>query len=122
MSKLVSLVLVVLLSTLSVACGSKDKTTDANADQTDQSASADSSMAAAGDVNDIIKETSASWEKAISGGYAWRDTGKILKKAKKLSEEGNAEKAQKLAMKASEQIKMAQQQYKEQEDAGPWEF
>ncbi|MGD8567901.1 MAG: hypothetical protein PVJ39_07425 [Gammaproteobacteria bacterium] len=120
MSKLVSLVLVILLSILSVACGSKDNTTASNADQMSQSPGADNSMAAAGDVNGIIEETSASWKKAISGGYAWRDTGKILKKAEKLSQEGDAEKAQKLAMKASEQIKMAQQQYKEQEDAGPW--
>jgi hypothetical protein len=120
MSKHVSLVLVVLISILSVACGSKDNTTASNADQMDQGTSADSNMASAGNVNEVITETSASWKEAISGGYAWRDTGKMLKKAQKLSEEGDAEKAQKLAMKASEQIKMAQQQYKEQENAGPW--
>jgi hypothetical protein len=79
-------------------------------------------MSDAGDVSEAIKETKASLEEAIANGYAWRDTGKILNKAKEASEEGNAEQAQQLAMKASEQIEMAEQQSKEQQDAGPWLF
>lgn len=44
--------------------------------------------------------------------YLWRDTGKILKKAKKANSEGDTKKAKKLANKALDQAKMAQMQAK----------
>ena len=51
--------------------------------------------------------------------YAWRDTGKIIKKAKKALKKGEYDKAVKLANKAKQQSTMALQQYAEQKNAGP---
>lgn len=116
MSKLASVVLITLLAMLLVACGSKNTATESGAAQMD------AGMASSADLGKVIEDTSASLKEAVTNGYAWRDTGKILDKAKKLSEEGKTEKAQQLAMKASEQIKMAQQQSEEQKNAGPWLF
>ena len=47
--------------------------------------------------------------------YEWRDTGKMIKKAKALAEKGEFDKAVKLANKAREQGELAQAQAKEQE-------
>lgn len=44
--------------------------------------------------------------------YLWRDTGKILKQAKKANDNGDSKKAMKLANKALSQAKMAQIQAK----------
>jgi hypothetical protein len=49
--------------------------------------------------------------------YEWRDTGKMLKKAKEAADKGDYASANKLAMKAEMQGKMAVAQAKEQEQA-----
>ncbi len=53
---------------------------------------------------------SAAWDaadakrkEAAALGYEWRDTGKVLKQAKQAAEDGDNEKAMKLAAKALEQ-------------------
>ena len=57
----------------------------------------------------------AARKKAASMNYEWRDTGKILKKAKKAADKGDYETAEKLANKARMQGEMAVAQAKEQE-------
>ena len=51
--------------------------------------------------------------------YEWRDTGKILKEAKKAETEKNFAKAVKLAEQAKTQSSNAIKQYQSQKDAGP---
>ena len=53
-------------------------------------------------------------KKAKKSNFLWRDTGKILKKAKKAQKAGDAEKAMKSAKKALQQAKLANQQAKDQ--------
>jgi histidyl-tRNA synthetase len=54
-------------------------------------------------------------KKAASLNYEWRDTGKMLKKAKKSADKGDYETAEKLAKKARMQGEMAVAQAHEQE-------
>lgn len=58
-------------------------------------------------------------KKAKKAQYEWRDTGKIIKKAKKASKEGEFDKAVKLANKAKKQAASAYKQYLENKNAGP---
>jgi len=51
--------------------------------------------------------------------YEWRDTGKIIKKAKKAQKAGNYDMAVKLADKAKRQAQNAYKQYLEQRNAKP---
>ena len=51
--------------------------------------------------------------------YAWRDTGKLIKKAKAALKKKDYDGAVKLANKAKKQSTMALQQYAEQKNAGP---
>ncbi len=59
----------------------------------------------------------AARKKAASMDFEWRDTGKMLKKAKEAAAKGDYETAEKLAKTAEMQGKMAQAQAKEQEQA-----
>lgn len=52
-------------------------------------------------------------------GYEWRDTGKMIKKAKAAQKGGDFAKAVKLANKAKRQSSNAIAQYNEQQNAGP---
>ena len=54
-------------------------------------------------------------KKAASMNYEWRDTGKMLKKAKEAADKGDYETAEKLAKKAEMQGEMAVAQANEQE-------
>ena len=65
--------------------------------------------------NASYEAADAARKKAASMNYEWRDTGKILKKAKKAADKGDYETAEKLANKARMQGEMAQAQAKEQE-------
>lgn len=65
-------------------------------------ASADSAIAAAEAANKAAKAV----------GYEWRDTGKMIKKAKELAKKGKTAEAVKLAKKAEEQGHDAVAQYK----------
>ena len=51
--------------------------------------------------------------------YEWRDTGKLIKKAKAALKAKDYNKAVKLANKAKAQSTMALQQYEDQKNAGP---
>jgi len=51
--------------------------------------------------------------------YEWRDTGKLLKKARKAKGEGKFDEAVKLAGKAERQAKNAMDQYNQQKNAKP---
>jgi len=62
--------------------------------------------------NDVIAEAEKEMKVAKKMNYLWRDTGKILKKAKKAKANGDTKKAVKLANKALSQAKMAQAQAK----------
>ena len=67
--------------------------------------------------NASYEAADAARKKAASMGYEWRDTGKMLKKSKEAADKGDYATANKLAMKAEMQGKMAQAQAKEQEQA-----
>lgn len=54
--------------------------------------------------------------------YLWRDTGKIMKQAKKAKADGDTAKAKQLVQKALDQAKIAQQQAKEQANPHPTYF
>jgi hypothetical protein len=65
--------------------------------------------------NATYEAADAARKQAASMNYEWRDTGKMLKKAKKAAGKGDYETAEKLARKAEMQGKMAVAQAKEQE-------
>jgi len=58
-----------------------------------------------------IKAAKEAYKKALAVGYAWRDTGKIIKKAEAALTKGDEEKALKLANKARFQGEAAVRQY-----------
>ncbi len=58
-------------------------------------------------------------KRAKAKGYEWRDTGKVIKKAKAAMKDGDYEKAVKLANKAKRQSTNALAQYEQQKNAGP---
>lgn len=65
--------------------------------------------------NASYEAADAARKKAASMNYEWRDTGKILKQAKKAADKGDYQTAEKLANKARMQGEMAVAQAKEQE-------
>ncbi len=65
--------------------------------------------------NASYEAADAARKKAASMNYEWRDTGKILKKAKEAAAKGDYETAERLANKAEMHGKMAVAQAKEQE-------
>jgi len=71
---------------------------------------------ASDDLASVLKEVATEMDKAKASGNIWRDTGKIVKKAK---DEKDAKKAMKLAKKALKQAKDAQIQTETYKDAGP---
>ena len=68
---------------------------------------------AAGAISAAEHETSRDKKKS----YEWRDTGKLIKKAKKAMKAGKFDEAVKLANKAKKQSTMALAQYEDQKDA-----
>ncbi len=62
-----------------------------------------SSGAFAGTADDAIADAKKALKQAISVDGAWRDTGKMIKKAEKLLKAGKTEKAEKLAREAEAQ-------------------
>jgi hypothetical protein len=78
--------------------------------------------AASPEVEAAIKEAEAAEKKAASEDGEWRDTSKLLKKAKAAAAKGDNKTALKLAKEAKFQGDMGVQQAKEQEKAGPWLF
>ena len=69
---------------------------------------------------DMAMKAATSANKAVKKvGYEWRDTGKILKQAKKAKDKKDFDKAYSLAKKAENQAKNAMAQYKENKNAGP---
>jgi len=73
-------------------------------------------------VEQAISDATEANKKAKSIGHEWRDTAKIIKKAKKAAKAGDDSKAIKLANKAEFQGKAAYAQGIEQKDAGPASF
>jgi hypothetical protein len=67
--------------------------------------------------NASYEAADAARKKAASMNYEWRDTGKMLKKAKEAAAKGDYATAEKLANKAQMQGKMAVTQAEEQEQA-----
>ncbi len=100
MKKLALLVAAIAL-TLS-ACSSSPEVSRTKDDAT-------ASITAAQDANKRAKKVN----------YEWRDTGKIIKKAKKAQKDGNFDMAVKLADKAKRQAQKAYKQYLEQRNAKP---
>jgi len=68
-------------------------------------------------VQKIISDAKAELKIAKKGDYAWRDTGKFIKKAEKALAAGDTKKATSLATKALEQSKLAKSQSIEQDKA-----
>jgi len=77
------------------------------------------SSATKGDASSAIIAAEHEKKRAKAKGYEWRDTGKIIKKAKKAMKAGEFGKAVKLANKAKRQSTHALAQYEEQKNAGP---
>lgn len=69
---------------------------------TEEAATAQDSDAAS-----AIAAAETAYKKALSENYAWRDTGKLIKKAKKALKDGSDDKAIKLANKAKKQAEDA---------------
>ncbi|MDM8546019.1 SoxXA-binding protein [Candidatus Venteria ishoeyi] len=67
----------------------------------------------------LIAEAEAVTKQAAAVEYQWRDTAKVIKKAKKAAADGDQATAIKLAKKAILQSKMAIQQAEQQKNAGP---
>ena len=72
-----------------------------------------------GDAASAITAAEHEKKRAKGKGYEWRDTGKMIKKAKKAMKAGDFAKAVKMANKAKTQSSNALKQYAEQKDAGP---
>jgi hypothetical protein len=67
-----------------------------------------------GEFKDTVAKAEAKMKEAKKADFLWRDTGKILKKAKKAQKAGDTEKALKGAKKALQQAELAIQQSKDQ--------
>ena len=67
--------------------------------------------------NKYISEAKKTYKKALKLNNAWRDTGKIIKKASKAHSKKNYEKSVKLAREALNQAKMAIEQHNKQKDS-----
>lgn len=70
------------------------------------------------DVEAAITAADEARKKAASVGGEWRDTGKMIKGAKKALEEGDLDKAMGLASKAKDQGELGYAQAMDQKDAG----
>jgi hypothetical protein len=71
------------------------------------------------DAQSAIAAAEHELDRAKSMNYAWRDTGKLIKKAKAAMKDGDTAKAVKLANEAKTQSTLAIAQEKNQEGAGP---
>lgn len=69
--------------------------------------------------NDALVDASAATAKVKKLNYEWRDTGKLIKKARKAKAAGDFDTAVKLANKAKRQSENAYAQYLEQKDVKP---
>ena len=65
---------------------------------------------------EIIKKAESSYKKVLKVKNAWRDTKKIIKKAKKAHKEKDYKKSIILGEKALNESKMAYEQYEKQKD------
>lgn len=72
------------------------------------------SAAYSGEFKDTVAMAEAEMKKAKKADFLWRDTGKVLKKAKKAHKNGDTAKAMKGAKKALMQAKLAIKQSKDQ--------
>ena len=70
-----------------------------------------STMTQAATESAAIQAAEKARQAAVAVGYEWRDTGKMIKKARQLAAEGKTAEADKLARKAEEQSKDAVAQY-----------
>ncbi|OOZ43922.1 hypothetical protein [Solemya velum gill symbiont] len=69
-----------------------------------------------------IAEAQAAYDKANKKGIAWRDTAKMIKKAKAAVEKGDFDKAVKTAGKAKFEGEMAYEQGMQQMTADNWSY
>lgn len=74
---------------------------------------------AEGDAALAIEEAKVAYQDADSRGFAWRDTGKMIKQAEKAAADGDQEKAIKLATQAKAQSEAAIAQAAREANAGP---
>ncbi|HGG59789.1 MAG TPA: SoxXA-binding protein [Gammaproteobacteria bacterium] len=111
MKKLLS-VLAVMLSVVSVSACASSVTAEKTVKKAEASALDPTVMAA-------LEAANAARKKAASVDGEWRDTGKLIKKAKALAEKGKTAEAIKLAKKAQQQGELGYAQAKAQANAGP---
>lgn len=69
---------------------------------------------------EVVAQAKKEMKVAKSMDALWRDTGKILKKSKKAKDDGDDDKAMKLAKKALKQAQLAQAQATAEANAGPF--
>ena len=68
---------------------------------------------------DLLAQAESEMAKAKKAKFLWRDTGKLVKKAKAARADSDTAKAKKLLKKAISQAKMAQKQAMDQANAKP---
>jgi len=100
MKKIIQLAAVAVMTISLVACASGPTQTLANANK---------AINAASSANSAVKKVN----------NEWRDTGKLIKSAKKAKDKGDYDVAVKLAKKAKNQANNAMAQYKSQKNAKP---
>lgn len=71
------------------------------------------------DASSAISAAEQELSRAKKVNYVWRDTGKLIKKAKAAAKEGEFDKAIKLANKAKMQSTVAMRQHAENKNSGP---
>jgi len=91
-------------------------------DKAGSSAEMTAAPAANGDFEKVFTEAEKAYKEATDMGAAWRDTDKILKKARAAAAGNEVGKATELAQEALTQSQLAMKQSKEQEQAGPHLF
>jgi hypothetical protein len=82
----------------------------------------DMAMTASPEFDKLIGEAQKAYDQALAMGAAWRDTKKIISKARAAAKSNDVSKATELAQQALAQSQMAQEQSKEQKNAGPYLF
>ena len=73
----------------------------------------------ADNANKEIQQAVNSYDKVNAVGFAWRDTQKMIKKAKEALADDDVSAATKHAKEASMQNKLAMEQYEREKNAGP---
>jgi len=109
-----------------LVCGVFTLMMGCSGEKTDKTPAADMSSSAPAassqEFDKVIGDAEKAYNDAVSMGAAWRDTDKLLQKARAAAAGNDVGKATQFAQQALTESEMAMQQSKEQENAGPHLF